>query len=314
MGKFCIYCGAALKPDAKFCVICGKPTGGAAAEAQPDQSERQSVQQPVAQPVRQTPAPQTISSEPPHIGPVQPTPAAQAQHGINPLVVAGILFGMVILTVALFYVVKFTVPKEKLTATPSVSISWSELPVTQEDIPGFAAAFLPQETVQLVSYGEIEYGIGAQSESLTIHDCRFRSAEKCQLDFSNISATLNFRRLSSDDHWEKDSIYFSGGGTYKSPTKGYTLTDPSGNQITVWPAYGGGLVSADENGDLHFALCTIEDDHFDDPVFTLDMTYYPSGNFLTGVDGIHTNGPGYCIYLDENFVPVDCDTPFMIVG
>lgn len=76
MTRFCIYCGAALKPDAKFCVICGKPTGGAAAEAQPDQSERQSVQQPVAQPARQTPAPQTISFESPHIGPVQPTPAA----------------------------------------------------------------------------------------------------------------------------------------------------------------------------------------------------------------------------------------------
>lgn len=32
MPKFCIRCGAALKPDAKFCVACGKPVGSASAE------------------------------------------------------------------------------------------------------------------------------------------------------------------------------------------------------------------------------------------------------------------------------------------
>lgn len=318
MSKFCIYCGAALKPDAKFCVACGKPVGGTVPEVQPVPEVRSTPEEQSTfkvQPV-QTPQPQAVpAEEPSKTEPVQSAPAApvRVKRGINPLLIAGILFGAVILMVALFYVVKLTVPKEEITARPSVSIAWSELPVTQEDIPSFAAAFLPSETVKLVSYGEIEYGIGAQAESLTIHDCRFRSTEECRLDFSEISATLNFRRAGSDVPWEKDSIQFSGGGTYKSTTS-YTLTDPSGNQITVWPAAGGGLISADENGDLHFSLFMIYDEHFDEPYFTLDMTYYPSGNFLTGVDGVHTNGPGYCIYLDENFVPVDCDTPFMIVG
>lgn len=323
MSKFCIYCGATLKPDAKFCVICGKPVAAAAAGAAPASEAKpmsEAKPTPEAQP---TPAPQPVQT-PPQAAPmeapspaqpVQPPPAVQVRtkRGINPLLIAGILFGAVILTVVLFYAVKRTVPQKEIKAAPSVSIDWSELPVTQEEIPQFAAAFLPPETVKLVSYGEIEYGIGAQAASLTIHDCRFQSTEECRLDFSEISATLNFRRVGSDVPWEKDSIQFSGSGAYKSTT-GYTLTDPSGNQITVWPAAGGGRISADENGDLHFSLFMIYDEHFDDPYFTLDMTYYPDGGYLTGVDGIHTNGPGYCIWLDENFVPIDCDTPFMTVG
>lgn len=107
---------------------------------------------------------------------------------------------------------------------------------------------------------------------------------------------------------------FSGTAVYKSTETGYTLTDLSGNQITVWPAVGDATLMADDEGQLHFPNFMIYDEHFDEPYFTLDMAYYPDGGFLTGVDGIHTNGSGYSIYLDESFVPVDCDTPFVTVG
>ena len=33
MGNFCIYCGAELKPDAKFCIRCGKAVYQEAGEA-----------------------------------------------------------------------------------------------------------------------------------------------------------------------------------------------------------------------------------------------------------------------------------------
>ena len=107
---------------------------------------------------------------------------------------------------------------------------------------------------------------------------------------------------------------FSGTAVYKSPETGYALTDLGDNRITVWPAVGDETLMADDEGQLHFPNFMIYDEHFDEPYFTLDMAYYPDGGFLTGVDGIHTNGSGYYIYLDESFVPVDCDTPFVTVG
>lgn len=300
MSKFCIYCGAALKPDAKFCVICGKPV---AAAAQPVPETQPT---PEAQP---TPAPQPVQTPP------QAAPASQPRpkRPLTPVAIGGIALAVVLLIIGIYYVVQATVPREPV-PTPTADIAWDALPVTAEDIPQLAAMFLPPETAKLVSYGEIEDSMVFENELLVIRDCRFQSADACQIDFTGMDVMLSFTRASENDPWEKDFLGFSGTAIYKNAETGYTLTDPSGNQITVWPAAGDATLLNDDDGQLHFPNLMIYDEHFDEPYFTLDMTYYPSGGYLTGVDGIHTNGPGYCIWLDENFVPIDCDTPFMIVG
>ena len=373
MGNFCIYCGAELKPDAKFCIRCGKAVYQEAGEAPAAQPVQQPVEQPVQETVKQTaqepvqpvqqpvqqpaqqPVQQTVQQQPvqqPVQRPVQQQPvqqfvpqgapvgasyaAPQAQvkrtqdKSINnSLLIAGILLGVLILIVAGYFIIKSVIPPSNTasdhaksaamqpTATYPDNIAWDELPVTPDDIPDLAAEFLSPKGTPLVSYENVEYGVAAHCEYLIIYDCRFQSTDSCALDFSNISATLNFRRIGSDEPWQRDFATFSGSGHYQYPEEGYTIADKDGNEITVWPVYSGGLVSPDENGNLHFAMFSIWDDHFDDPYFTLDMTYYPTGSdggYVTGNDEIHTAGAGYVIYLDENFIPVSCDTPYTNYG
>ena len=297
MPKFCIRCGAALKPDAKFCVACGKPVGSASAEVPPatDRTPPASTAQPVK-------ASRSLSA-----------PNARPKRRLTPVAIGGITLGALLVFIGIYYLVQATVPRESA-PTATASIAWDTLPVTAKDIPQLAAEFLPPETAKLISYGEIEDSMVFEDELLVIRDCQFQSTDACQIDFSGMPIMLSFTRTSVDDPWKKDFLGFSGTAVYKSTETGYTLTDPSGNQITVWPAVGDATLMADDEGQLHFPNFMIYDEPLEEPYFTLDMAYYPDGGFLTGVDGIHTNGSGYSIYLDESFVPVDCDTPFVTVG
>jgi hypothetical protein len=281
MPKFCIRCGAALKPDAKFCVACGKPVGSASAEVPPatDRTPPASTAQPVQ-------ASRSLSA-----------PNARPKRRLTPVAIGGITLGALLVFIGIYYLVQATVPRESA-PTATASIAWDTLPVT----------------AKLISYGEIEDSMVFEDELLVIRDCQFQSTDACQIDFAGISVTLSFTRASADDPWKKDFLGFSGTAVYKSPETGYALTDLGDNRITVWPAVGDATLMADDEGQLHFPNFMIYDEHFDEPYFTLDMAYYPDGGFLTGVDGIHTNGSGYSIYLDESFVPVDCDTPFVTVG
>ena len=281
MPKFCIRCGAALKPDAKFCVACGKPVGSASAEVPPatDRTPPASTAQPVQ-------ASRSLSA-----------PNARPKRRLTPVAIGGITLGALLVFIGIYYLVQATVPRESA-PTATASIAWDTLPVT----------------AKLISYGEIEDSMVFEDELLVIRDCQFQSTDACQIDFAGISVTLSFTRASADDPWKKDFLGFSGTAVYKSPETGYALTDLGDNRITVWPAVGDATLMADDEGQLHFPNFMLYDEHFDEPYFTLDMAYYPDGGFLTGVDGIHTNGSGYSIYLDESFVPVDCDTPFVTVG
>ena len=281
MPKFCIRCGAALKPDAKFCVACGKPVGSASAEVPPatDRTPPASTAQPVQ-------ASRSLSA-----------PNARPKRRLTPVAIGGITLGALLVFIGIYYLVQATVPRESA-PTATASIAWDTLPVT----------------AKLISYGEIEDSMVFEDELLVIRDCQFQSTDACQIDFAGISVTLSFTRASADDPWKKDFLGFSGTAVYKSPETGYALTDLGDNRITVWPAVGDATLMADDEGQLHFPNFMIYDEHFDEPYFTLDMAYYPDGGFLTGVDGIHTNGSGYSIYLDESFVPVDCDPPFVTVG
>ena len=96
-----------------------------------------------------------------------------------------------------------------------------------------------------------------EDELLVIRDCQFQSTDACQIDFSGMPIMLSFTRTSVDDPWKKDFLGFSGTAVYKSTETGYTLTDPSGNQITVWPAVGDATLMADDEGQLHLSQCIV---------------------------------------------------------
>ena len=182
MPKFCIHCGAALKPDAKFCVACGKPVGSASAEVPPaaDRTPLASAAQPVT-------VPRSVSA-----------PNTRPERRLTPVVIGGITLGALLVFIGICYLVQATVPREFAPAA-TASIAWDTLPVTAEDIPQLAAEFLPPETAKLISYGEIEDSMVFEDELLVIHDCQFQSTDACQIDFAGMSVTLSFTRASADD-------------------------------------------------------------------------------------------------------------------
>lgn len=253
MGNFCIYCGAELKPGAKFCIRCGKAVYQEAEEtpaAQPvqatveqpvqetvEQAVQEPVQEPVAQPVQQPVQPvqqtvaQPVQQQPVQQQPVQqfvpqgapvgaqgtPAPQAQAKRTNWVLIVVIAAVCAAVITAVVLLLLKH-----------KTSDPFADVPhFTQSNLDDLMDTMLPE--FKLLSYGNVEYD--EDEQYLYIYDCRVEAPEGCLLDFSDMTVELG-ADLSDPDHPLFDLGKFSGTPRLKTGDY-YTISDDSGHEIEI---------------------------------------------------------------------------------